>query len=297
MSLLIKNVTKKYNEFKALNKINLNIPEGETFGLMGSNGAGKTTTIRLILNILQPDEGEILWSGQPITSLPKGLFGYLPEERGLYPKMKVNKQLNYLAGLQQKKLNADIQQNVNYWLERLDVAQYRNKSVEQLSKGNQQKIQFIAAIAHQPKILILDEPFSGLDPVNISLIKESIKQLQKQGITLVISSHRLEQVEQLCSQVALIHKSKIVLNGQLEKIKQNLPLQSVRLTMDGSYDFLNEISGIKIKNTNENYKDLLIEKNVNPQYILRCALKSGLVTSFEIMKPNLNDVYLSAVKG
>ncbi|MDP4162522.1 MAG: ATP-binding cassette domain-containing protein, partial [Bacillota bacterium] len=204
MVLKLEHVTKRYGQFTAVNDLSITIPEREMFGFLGANGAGKTTTFRMILGLIDPTDGEITWEGQHIDYSKSHLVGYLPEERGLYPKLKVKDQLVYLArlrGMAKKDAIAELK----VWLERFKVPEYENKRVDELSKGNQQKIQFIAAVIHKPKLLILDEPFSGLDPVNVELLKEAVINLKESGTTIVFSSHRMDHVEEMCEHLCIMH--------------------------------------------------------------------------------------------
>lgn len=203
--LTIENVTKTFGSFTAVDNLNLQIPEREMFGLLGANGAGKTTTFRMILGLLSLTDGHITWKGQPVNYSISEKIGYLPEERGLYPKVKVSDQLVYLARLKGMG-KKEAEKELMTWLERFGITDYKNKKVEELSKGNQQKIQFISAVLHKPELLILDEPFSGLDPVNVELLKEAVISLKNSGVSIVFSSHRMEHVEELCENLCILQK-------------------------------------------------------------------------------------------
>ncbi|WP_277678123.1 ABC transporter ATP-binding protein, partial [Gracilibacillus dipsosauri] len=207
MTLELKNVTKRFGSFTAVDNLSLEIPENNIFGFLGANGAGKTTTFRMILNLIDPSGGSITWNGKEINYNNSDRIGYLPEERGLYPKLKVRDQLIYLGKLRGLTKN-DASNELKKWLDQLKVPQYLDKKVEELSKGNQQKIQFISAVIHKPKLLILDEPFSGLDPVNVEMLKEAVVELGKSGTSIVFSSHRMEHVEQLCEHLCMLQKGK-----------------------------------------------------------------------------------------
>jgi len=212
-ALELQDVTKTYGDKIAVDRLSIGVRRGEIFGLLGANGAGKTTTMRMVLGLIFPDEGTILYNGKPFRQSLVRTFGYLPEERGLYPKIKVCEQLVYLAGLKgMERREADAE--LKRWLERFGVPEYYNKRVEELSKGNQQKIQFIAAILHKPDILVLDEAFSGLDPVNVELLKATVKELRDAGTTILFSTHRMEHVEELCQNICILHNSKTVLKGR-----------------------------------------------------------------------------------
>lgn len=217
--LEIKNIVKQYANHRALDDVSLSIPEGKIFGLLGPNGAGKTSLIRIINQITAPDSGEILFDGSPLSSEHIAEIGYLPEERGLYKKMKVGEQMVYLAQL--KGLSRlEAKQRLNYWFEKLDIGSWWDKRIEDLSKGMQQKVQFVATVLHQPKLIILDEPFSGFDPVNAQIIQDEILELNKAGATIIYSTHRMETVEELCDNIALINKSKKILDGSVKEIKK-----------------------------------------------------------------------------
>lgn len=220
MTLTIDHVVKKFGSFTAVNDLSISIPEREMFGFLGANGAGKTTTFRMILGLLEPTSGSITWNNQVINYQTSNIIGYLPEERGLYPKLKVKEQLIYLGRLRGMK-KAEVMTEMKYWLERFKITDYENKKVEELSKGNQQKIQFIASVIHDPKLLILDEPFSGLDPVNVELLKDAVIDLKNKGTSIVFSSHRMEHVEELCEHLCIMHHGKPVVHGALKEIKRS----------------------------------------------------------------------------
>ncbi|MCL4139280.1 UNVERIFIED_CONTAM: hypothetical protein GTU68_039354, partial [Idotea baltica] len=214
----LRDLCKSYKDHKAVNNINLNIPKQSIYGLLGPNGAGKTSTIRMITSITKPDSGQILLDGEPLRMEHVRAIGYLPEERGLYKKMKVYEQLLYLAQL--KGLSkADAKDRIAYWSDRFDISAWWPKTIEELSKGMQQKIQFVATVLHEPKLIILDEPFTGLDPLNTDLIKEEIFNLNKDGASIIFSTHRMEQVEEICEHIALINQGEVILHGQLKEIK------------------------------------------------------------------------------
>lgn len=228
MLLEINHVTKDYANHRALDDVSLEIPKGKIFGLLGPNGAGKTSLIRIINQITAPDSGEIRFDGQPLGPQHIAQIGYLPEERGLYKKMKIGDQMLYLAQL--KGLSkSEAKQRIHDWCTRLDMSSWLNKKIEDLSKGMQQKVQFVATVIHQPQLIILDEPFSGFDPVNANIIKEQILRLNAEGATIIFSTHRMETVEELCDNIALIHRSKKILDGRVEDIKREYRNQTYRL--------------------------------------------------------------------
>ncbi len=218
--LTVDKVTKRYAKHTALEEVSLNMPKGSIFGLLGPNGAGKTSLIRIITQITAADEGKVLFNGRTLQREDIARIGYLPEERGLYKKMKVGEQLIYLARLKGLSMH-DAKKRIKFWLEKFDMTTWWNKAIEDLSKGMQQKVQFIATIIHQPELLILDEPFSGFDPINTNLIKDEIMRLRNEGCSIIFSTHRMESVEELCDYIALINQSKKVLEGKTREIKEN----------------------------------------------------------------------------
>ncbi|MEK4030957.1 ABC transporter ATP-binding protein [Pseudobacillus sp. FSL P4-0506] len=289
--LILENVTKKFNDFTAVDDLSLQIPERELFGFLGANGAGKTTTFRMILGILQANKGMIQWNGQPINYKASPLIGYLPEERGLYPKMKVKDQIIYLArlrGMDKKEAAAE----ADRWLERFHVPDYAGKKVEELSKGNQQKIQFISSVVHKPQLLILDEPFSGLDPVNVELLKEAVVDLKENGTTIVFSSHRMEHVEELCENLCMMHRGRPVVHGRLREIKRSFSKKNVAVQADFDLEFLKDIPGVlRAKRTAEGML-LQIAKEETSQHIFSALQGKGFVTKFELEEPSLNDIFI-----
>ncbi len=228
MSLVLDGLRKRFGRVQALDGLSFEIPAGALFGFLGSNGAGKTTTMRIVLGVLRPDEGRVLWDGRPATSLPRRTWGYLPEERGLYPKMTVLDQLVFFGRLHG--LPADrARREATAWLRRFRVADLADRPAEELSKGNQQKIQLVAAILHDPPVLLLDEPFTGLDPVNVVLLREAILELRDRGKTIVFSTHQLETVESLCEAVAIIDRGRLIIGGPIREVKRSIGRRTVRL--------------------------------------------------------------------
>ncbi|MFK2825869.1 ABC transporter ATP-binding protein [Bacillus sp. B190/17] len=289
--LVLKHVTKRFNDFTAVHDLSLEIPERELFGFLGANGAGKTTTFRIILGILQANEGTVRWNGEPVNYKASPLIGYLPEERGLYPKMKVKEQIVYLArlrGMDKKAAAAE----TDRWLERFHVPDYAGKKVEELSKGNQQKIQFISSVVHKPELLILDEPFSGLDPVNVELLKKAVVELKESGTTIVFSSHRMEHVEELCENLCMMHHGRPVVHGSLREIKRSFGKKNVVVRADFDLSFLSSIQGVlQSKKTAEGML-LQVAKEETSQEILAALQGRGFVTKFELEEPSLNDIFI-----
>jgi ABC-2 type transport system ATP-binding protein len=294
MVLKLEKVTKMFGDFTAVSDLSITIPEREIFGFLGANGAGKTTTFRMILGLLDPNEGKITWDGQKIDYSTSPLIGYLPEERGLYPKLKVNEQIVYLARLRGMN-KKDALKELEYWLERFKVPEYLNKKVEELSKGNQQKIQFISAVLHKPRLLILDEPFSGLDPVNVELLKEAVVELKRNGTTIVFSSHRMEHVEELCEFLCIMHKGKPVVHGALKEIKRSYGKKNVIIHADFQLDFLKNHKGITNFKTIINGAYIQIENEQVAESILKEIVGKGLIRKFALEEPSLNDIFIEKV--
>lgn len=294
MGLRIDHVTKKYGTFTAVQDLSLNIPEERMFGLLGGNGAGKTTTFRMVLGLLDPTKGNITWNNHKINYDKSHLIGYLPEERGLYPKLKVRDQLIYLGRLRGM-TKRDVLVKMERWLERFQVPEYADKRVEELSKGNQQKIQFIASVLHEPELLILDEPFSGLDPVNVELLKEAVIDLNQQGITIVFSSHRMDHVEELCDQLCILHRGEPVVQGSLREIKRSFGKKNVIVHADFPLDDLASLPGIvKFKKTVEG-AELQVESEDVSQAVFQTLSGRGFVRKFELEEPSLHDIFVEKV--
>lgn len=294
--LKVEKVTKNYGEKVAVNQIDFEVRQGEIFGLLGANGAGKTTTMRMVLGLIYPDDGRILWNGQGYSDELRQLLGYLPEERGLYPKVKVSEQVLYLAelrGVPRQKAEKSLRE----WLERFEVPEYYNKRVEELSKGNQQKIQFIAAVIHDPDILILDEAFSGLDPVNVELLKSTVTDLRRAGKTILFSSHRMDHVEELCENICILHKSNTVLKGSLKSIKRSFPREKVLLDTELQITGLDRIPGVLSVEKRESWTELRIGRPEVAQEVLRVASSQSEVYRFQLVEPTLNEIFIKTVGG
>jgi len=290
-------VTKRFDEVLAVNNLSLRITAGSVFGLLGPNGAGKTTTLRMILRIMVPDEGSIEMLGQPLTESSQDRIGYLPEERGLYTRMKVRDALLFLAGL--KGLDDhEAGRRVDEWLERLELKQWAANKVIDLSKGMQQKVQFIAAVVHRPPVLILDEPFTGLDPVNAGIIKDIMLDLRQKGATIILSTHRMEQVEMMCDSICLINKGESVLDGELAAIKRSYGKNTVRLEYEGDAGFLDQPELVADVNHFGAVTEVRLRPNADSQEILRAAVARGVrINHFELMEPPLNDIFIEKVAG
>lgn len=298
MALEIRNVSKTYGSSQAVDDVSFTVTPGRIFGFLGTNGAGKTTTMRMILDIIRADSGSIMWNGTANTDVPRHRFGYLPEERGLYPKMGVDEQLLFLAQLYGAS-KRDATARLDEWLERLNVTENRKKRVEQLSKGNQQKIQFLAAILHDPEILILDEPFSGLDPVNAEQMKGAFLEMRDRGKTIIFSTHQLDDAQELCQEVAIIHRGRLMISGEILAVRKSMGRQVVKFSAAGNepLTWLDRMPGVSVARTREDYLELAVPDTAAAQGVLREAVKQGLaVTRFDISYPSLNDVFLGQVR-
>ncbi|MWC30362.1 ABC transporter ATP-binding protein [Paenibacillus sp. MMS18-CY102] len=292
--LVIDRIYKQYGEKTAVNRLSFNISEGEIYGLLGANGAGKTTTMRMVLGLIYPDEGSIQYNGQPYSKEQLHNLGYLPEERGLYPKVKVSEQLIYLARLRgMGKKAAEV--SLRKWLEQFEVMEYYDKKVEELSKGNQQKIQFVAAVIHDPQILILDEAFSGLDPVNVELLKAAVKGLRDSGKTILFSTHRMEHVEELCRNITIMHRSNPVVQGSVKDIKKEYPRERVMLATSKEVTGLDSIEGVRYVKQHENVTEIGIASEAAAKRILNHAISQSDIERFEIMEPTLNEIFIKTV--
>ncbi|MDQ8734794.1 ATP-binding cassette domain-containing protein [Paenibacillus sp. LHD-38] len=294
--LKVEKVFKQYGDKTAVNGISFEVSEGEIYGLLGANGAGKTTTMRMVLGLIYPDEGNILYHGKAYSHNQLSNLGYLPEERGLYPKVRVCDQLIYLAQLRGMS-KKDAEQSLKKWLDRFEVPEYYSKKVEELSKGNQQKIQFIASVIHSPKIVILDEAFSGLDPVNVELLKSTVKELRDSGTSILFSTHRMEHVEELCRNITILHRSNVVLKGNLKEIKKQFPKERVILNTEKEVTGLERIAGVTSVNRHEYGYEVGIANEASGGEILRRALEQTTITKFEIKEPTLNEIFIKTVGG
>ena len=294
MGLKIEKVSKYYGEKLAVDNISFEMNEPGVFGLLGTNGAGKTTTIRMILGIIKKDAGEITWNGQNVERKNVN-FGYLPEERGIYPKTKIIEQLMYFAELKGMK-KQEAAKEIDYWLKRLKVEEYKELQAEKLSKGNQQKIQFITAILNNPELIVLDEPFSGLDPINTELLKEVIIELVQKGKYIIMSSHQMSSIEEFCKDVVIINKGKTVLKGNLKKIKDEYPSKRLEINVDSDISkYINE-SGMKIEKNLDNNYEILMDKEEQAQLLMKTLVLQGInIKKFELKKPSLNEIFIEKV--
>src|SRR5438552_13578568 len=294
-TLVLEHVTKRFGGFTAVSDLSLQVRPGRVFGLIGPNGAGKTTTIRMIVNITAPDSGRIEIFGQQITRGLQDRIGYLPEERGLYKKMKVGEQLKFFAELKNV-AGKEAEKRVDRWLARLKLTEWKNKKSMELSKGMQQKVQFITAILHEPDLLILDEPFSGLDPVNVELLKDIVLDLKAAGRTIIFSTHQMEIADKICDDICLINHSRKALDGSLREIKQSFGRNSVALRIEGSNETLNDPSLVSKIERHSDEIEALLAPGANAQDLLKKLIASGvMVSKFEMIEPSLNDIFIEKV--
>ncbi|MHB8458546.1 MAG: ABC transporter ATP-binding protein [Candidatus Limnocylindrales bacterium] len=296
MSLVIDGLTKRFGTVLALDGVGFRVEPGEVFGFLGANGAGKTTTMRIVLGILAADAGTVTWRDRPTVELPRRTWGYLPEERGLYGRMRVLDQLVFFArlyGIDERTARRD----VHGWLERFRIPEYAGRRAEELSKGNQQKVQFIAAILHDPEVLIMDEPFTGLDPVNAALLKEAFAELRERGRTLIFSTHQMDTVEELCESIAIVDRGRVVVGGRLTDVKRASGRRFVRLAMedDPELAWLAEIRGVTVVRSGLDYTEVEIARESDPGTILAAAIAHGAVRRFEIAEPSLEAIFIEHV--
>ena len=291
----IDHITKSFGEFTAVSELTLAVYPGRVYGLLGPNGAGKTTTIRMIVNITAPDSGRIKVFGQQITSELQDRIGYLPEERGLYKKMKVGDQIKYFAAL--KNVGAkEADQRVDRWLARLKLAEWKNKKSSELSKGMQQKVQFVNAVIHEPQLLILDEPFSGLDPVNVEVLKEVILELKAAGKTIIFSTHQMEVAEKICDDICLIDRSRKVLEGSIREVKRAFSRNAVALRLVGGESVLEDRTLIgKVQRHSDGLEALLAEGATSQSLLKELIAAGATIERFEMIEPSLHDIFIEKV--
>ncbi|HVF67210.1 MAG TPA: ATP-binding cassette domain-containing protein [Pyrinomonadaceae bacterium] len=297
-TLRLERVSKRFGDFTAVDELSLTVRAGRVYGLLGPNGAGKTTTIRMIVGITAPDEGTLELFGRPVSPDSQNRIGYLPEERGLYKRMKVADQLRFFAELKNFSGRA-AEDAVDRWLAKVKLTEWKRKKASELSKGMQQKIQFVAAVLHDPDLLILDEPFSGLDPVSSELLIELVLELKAQGKTIIFSTHQMEVAERVCDDICLINRSRKVLDGSIREVKRGFGRNSVALRFEGAGDGLLEssplVAGVK-RHADET--EALLAPGADPQDVLRGLLASGArVTKFELVEPSLHDIFIEMVGG
>lgn len=294
MGLILKNVSKTFTGKKVVDNISFSLEEPGVFGLLGTNGAGKTTTIRMLLGIIKKDSGEITWNGKKVDRKSVN-FGYLPEERGVYPKVKIYDQLMYFAELKGMK-RSEADKTINEWAKRLKVEEYMQQPAEKLSKGNQQKIQFMTAIIHNPELVVLDEPFSGLDPVNTELLKNIIIDLVKNGKYVIMSAHQMATIEEFCSDILILNKGETVLQGNLREIKESYPANRVKIETNKNIDEYVKQLELEIENeTNNDYTIKISDENKAHELLKKLIENEIIVNKFEITKPTLNDIFIEKV--
>jgi ABC-2 type transport system ATP-binding protein len=291
----IDHITKSFGEFTAVSELSLAVYPGRIYGLLGPNGAGKTTTIRMIVNITAPDSGRIEVFGKQITPELQDRIGYLPEERGLYKKMKIGDQIKYFAAL--KNVNgSEADKRADRWLARLKLAEWKNKKASELSKGMQQKVQFINAIVHEPDLLILDEPFSGLDPVNVEVLKDVILELKAAGKTIIFSTHQMEVAERICDDICLVNRSRKVLEGSIREVKRAFSRNAVALRLQGGESVLEDSSLISKVQRHSDGLEILLNEGAGPQELLKALIAAGAtIERFEMVEPSLHDIFIEEV--
>lgn len=295
-TLILDHVTKRYGEFTAVNDLSLKVWPGRVFGLIGPNGAGKTTTIRMMVNIIIPDTGRVEMFGQQMTSALQDRIGYLPEERGLYKRMKVGEQLRFFAELKGLRAN-EADERIDTWLRILQLSDWKDKRAKDLSKGMQQKVQFITAVIHNPDLIILDEPFSGLDPVNVDLMKETILEQKATGKTIILSTHQMEIAEKLCDDICMINRAHKVLDGRLREIKRSFSRNAIALQFEGGDGLLNDPALIANIRQNGDDWEVLLTSGANPQTLLKRLLDAGVtVTKFVLVEPSLHDIFIEKAR-
>ncbi len=293
--LKIDQVTKQYSNHLAVDRVSFEMPTGSIMGLLGPNGAGKTTLIRMITTITMPDSGQIYFGGEPLSRKHISQTGYMPEERGLYKKMKVGHHLIYLAQLKGFS-KRDAKKEIQKWMEKFDIMDWWDKKVQDLSKGMQQKIQFISTVVHRPKLLIFDEPFSGLDPINTNLIKDEISQLHKEGASIIFSTHRMEQVEEICEYVVLINQGKNILEGYVKDIKQGFKQNHFEMTYDGTIPNAG-FSHLDIISHEQQRLVFHLPKGINSNQILQEFIQKGIdIQSFREILPTFNEIFINQVE-
>jgi ABC-2 type transport system ATP-binding protein len=292
--LKVINLRKEYDTVVAVDGVSLEVKRGELFGLLGPNGAGKTTTIRVILNIIQPDSGQIYFDGKPFTNETWNIIGYLPEERGLYRKSKIINTILYFASLKGVP-SKEAKPLVYYWLERFGLENEGHRKIEELSKGNQQKVQLIISILHKPQLLILDEPFTGLDPLNQILLKDILLELRQNNVAIIFSTHQMEQVEKMCDNICLINKGKPVLSGELYEIKKRYGTNSVHLEYEGDGEFLKHFDFIRRADVYQNYAELELTDISKSTELLASFNGKLALRKFEIVEPSLNSIFVNVV--
>ncbi len=293
--LTVRNLTKQYNDVVAVKELSFTVSEGKIFGLLGPNGAGKTTTIRTVLNIIKPSSGEIRFYDKEISRDFFNVIGYLPEDRGLYKKSRVDEVILYFAAL--KNMNRpDAQRQLDFWLNKLDIPHYKTKKVEELSRGNQQKVQFIISVIHNPRLLILDEPFSGFDPINQQVIRETILSFVSEGKLIILSTHQMELAEKMCSDILLMNKGQEVCSGSLSQLKKNFGANMVEIGFEGNSEVIKDLSYVKGIDDYNNFAEVQLEDSVEPYIFLREISDKLKVSHFKVVEPTLNKIFIDMIR-
>jgi ABC-2 type transport system ATP-binding protein len=291
---IAKDIVKEYGDYIALNKVSITVPKGSIYGLLGPNGAGKTTLMRIINQITAPDSGSLIFDGVPLSKHHISDIGYLPEERGLYKKMKVGEQALYLAQLKGMSYDEALEK-LKFWFEKLDIQSWWNKKVEELSKGMAQKIQFVVTVIHEPKLLIFDEPFSGFDPINAAIIRKEILELSQKGTTIIFSTHRMESVEEICDHIALINKAQTILEGPIEEIKKQFANNSYEVITNDNV--LSENDYFSIINQKETNYSLLLKEGKTQQEALQSIIQQTEIISFRKEIPSMEEIFIKAINN
>jgi ABC-2 type transport system ATP-binding protein len=297
MTLVLDGLSKRFGDVQALDGVGFTVRPGEVYGFLGANGAGKTTTMRIVLGFLRADGGTVTWQGEPARSWPRKTWGYMPEERGLYLRMPVLEQLVYYASLYGVPRRVARQEALR-WLARFRIAEFADRRAESLSKGNQQKVQYIATILHDPDVLLMDEPFVGLDPVNVALLKSAFVEMRDRGKTLIFSTHQLDQAEELCDSVAIIDHGRIVTAGPTREVKRSTGHQVVRVATagDGDVGWLRSLPNVTVTRPGNDYTELRVDAGSDPQAVLRAVMaRGGDVLRFEVADPSLEEVFVERV--
>ncbi|MBN1116435.1 MAG: ATP-binding cassette domain-containing protein [Bacteroidales bacterium] len=292
-AIIIDKVTKTFNKFTAVDNLSLTVPRGSIYGFIGPNGSGKTTTIRMIMNIFYPDNGNIEILGEEHIGSSHDNIGYLPEERGLYKKMKVREILQFYGQLRK---TSDLNNKIDYWLKKLEISEWADKKIEALSKGMSQKIQFITTIIHEPDIIILDEPFSGLDPVNSEVVKSAILSLKEKGKTVIFSTHDMSMAERMCDYIFMIYKGKKVLDGTLDEIQDKFGTDTIRINAEKASSVLKDITGIDKINDYGQYQEIKLTDGTDSQDVLKQIISKTRVNRFELTRPSLHDIFIRIAK-
>ena len=292
--LAVRDVRKTFGDVRAVDGISFTVRRGTITGLLGRNGAGKTTTIRMITGIFMPDSGTIDWVGSDSNQPFRDRIGYLPEERGLYKQMKIVELLIFLAAIKGKK-PADVKGKIEHWLERFELTDKRDAKVEELSKGNQQKIQLIGTLLHDPDLIILDEPQSGLDPVNMVIVRNLLKDLRQEGKTILLSTHMMAEAERMADEIILIHRGKVVLEGSLDEVRGSFGRNTLHLDFDGDGSFLSELPQVRKASIGSHAAELSLSDGADPQRVLEASMTRLRIRKFEIASPSLEEIFIDKV--